>query len=128
MKNYITIYNFANPSTTESFKKQLKELFPYNLQESSNGLPYFAFAAKEEPEVEDKLRHAVNTSDIADEDFIALYFTREHNTDQIKRVMIIGTDDVLDERLTTVPEAEHNNQLIDMLEADIAKQKADEQG
>ena len=127
MTNYVTIYNFSDPAVSSTFALEIEKQFPYNKTEAGKNLTYFAFAARKEPEVEDRLRHLLNESQLSDDDFVALYFSGKKDPDEIKRVIVVGSENVAEAQLQKVPEAEHHNKLIDLLDSDIAQQKGQQQ-
>lgn len=94
MNNYVMIYRLSD-GDTEQFTHDLETTFSNNLKENSDEIQYFGFSGQEQPEVEDKVGNLLHRYGLADNDYVALYYTRPEQPDQIMRHMIIGHDTYL---------------------------------
>jgi hypothetical protein len=68
----------------------LEKKFWKNKFSIDHKIKYFAFAAKELTAVQDTLQDIMDHLKLTDDDYIALYYTREEEPDEIKRLMIFG--------------------------------------
>ncbi|MCX2739299.1 hypothetical protein [Pontibacter anaerobius] len=110
MTNYVLLYHFDDAQVTQQFEGNLRKVFKRNKEVQDSGFKYFGFADVEEPGVVDKLDSILNDSGIGvrgnfgQNDYVALYFSREKDPDNIKRQLLIGTDEMVDkgaERMST---------------------------
>lgn len=122
MKNYIVAYQFADTGTDQNFGRELKNEHPELREESKHGVHFMAVSAREEPEVEGKLKAMLNGKYLGDSDFVALIYSDEHETDQRKRVMVLGQDKNLENKVGeegNFSAAEYDSLVTDMLSRDL---------
>lgn len=116
------IYRLSD-GDTEEFKKDLETTFSDNLQEENENIRYFGFAGHEQPQVEDKVGDLIHRYGLGEEDYVALYYTRPENPDQIMRHMIIGHDHYLTDHIEQekAGKEEHTDRLSRLLDYDFIK-------
>ena len=127
MTNYVVAYNFSDTPLQTDFAQRIKKQYPQHREGQMGKMEFLAFAARQEPGVEDNIRHQVNSARVANNDIIALYFSGKKNPDEIKRVLLLGTDEVAEGRLEGVNKTQLNNLLIDLLSIDFVKEKMAQQ-
>ncbi|MFA0961260.1 hypothetical protein AB9P05_05615 [Roseivirga sp. BDSF3-8] len=122
MNNYVMIYRLSD-GDTEQFKHDLEETFNENLQEESENIRYFGFTAREQPEVEDKVGNIIHRYGLSEDDYVALYYTRPEQPDQIMRHMIVGHDTYLSDHMEEekAGKEEHTDRLSRLLNYDFIK-------
>lgn len=123
MTNYIVAYNFSDTTLQTDFVQRIKKQYPQHREEQLGKMNFLAFAARQEPGVEDNIRHQVNSARVANSDVVALYFSGKKNPDEIKRVLLLGTDEVAEDKFEGINKSQLNNQLIDLLAIDFVKEK-----
>ncbi|MGK7397047.1 MAG: hypothetical protein ACNS62_20895 [Candidatus Cyclobacteriaceae bacterium M3_2C_046] len=125
MDNYILIYNFSDPTAQQRFHQELENTFKENQQEQLQGLNYFAFPSRNQPEVEDKVRTILHNFGINSQDFVALYYTRPQQPDEINRVMLLGHDEFIENHVSNISKQGHEDQLIDLMNFDFLKARTE---
>ena len=121
MTNYILIYKIADRPNALNFIRDLKGTYPDNRLEVRHDIPYFAFAAKNLPEVEENVVSIIKNVGVANTDYVALYYIKEEEPEKIKRLMILGPSDIAEQNMTNISSAEHENLLSDMFDIDFMK-------
>lgn len=124
MKNYVLMYNLADENSEKLLQKELQNKFPRNNTFMEAGLRYFSFAARELPGVQDDIQVIMDRLNLTEPDYIALFYIREEEPDNINRVMIFGTSNQIDTVLKKVSNTIHTNVLTDLMEIDFVKMKS----
>ncbi len=119
MTNYVASYKFSDPELETDFATRLKKQFPKLEEEKVGPITFLAFEARQEPAVEDNIRHSINSSKVANDDLVALYFSAKNNPHEIKRVLILGSDEVAEAKLQHITKEPQNNMLVDFLEKTV---------
>lgn len=122
MKNFILLYHLTNERDNEFFKNELKKKFPEHKIDQYRNLEYFTFPARHQPAVKDEIASIANKLSIGTKDYIALYFTRPKNDDEIAREMLLGHDRLLETLDKKIVPA-HNRNLIDLMNYVFPKQR-----
>jgi hypothetical protein len=129
MNNYVLLYRFDDKGREQQFEQQIQKDFPRHKKETDAGFKYFGFAAKEEPGVVDTLDGILNGMGIGvqgnfgQRDYVALYFSREKDPDNVKRQLLIGTDEMVDKDAETMSADAHRNAIINLLNHDFLKEE-----
>ena len=123
MRNFIIIYNFSDEASNKNFEKEIKETWPEHKIEEYQEVEYFAFPARELPEIEDKLSTILHNFGIGTKDYVALYYTRPEQPDEINRVMVLGHDEYIETDIEKVPVKDHQETLAELLEFDFMKER-----
>jgi hypothetical protein len=124
MENYIVTYNFSDSDQNKRFVEEIAEKYPQNQQRNLDSIKYFGFPARHSQSVEDELESILHRFGIGSSDYVALYYTREKDPDAIKRVMILGHDEYLEEKLKNISNEVHQNNLIDLMNYDFVDERA----
>jgi hypothetical protein len=90
MRTYVLICNISDKKSEKEFLGHLENKFLKHKFSTKNNIQYFAFAAKELAAIQDTLQNTLDRLNLTDADYIALYYTREEEPDEIKRLMIFG--------------------------------------
>ncbi|MBC5773565.1 hypothetical protein H8S95_05775 [Pontibacter sp. KCTC 32443] len=121
MNNYVVVYHFDDQDAAQKFEREVKRHFTRFKIEEDGGKRYLGFAAKNEPAVVDALDTILNEmgygtgSFFGQKDYVALYFTREKDPDNIKRQLLIGTDEMVDAAADKNPTDAQRSSIIDLL-------------
>lgn len=121
MENFILIYRFTDAQDNETFGAELKNKFPKHKVARYDKVEYFTFPAKHQPAVKDEVNLIIHRLGIGSRDYVALYFTRPQNPDEISREMLLGKDEYLETDLKRVSKESHNETLAELLESDFLK-------
>lgn len=121
MENYVLIYHFGDKANQQQFENKIYGSFPRHQTEENQGVTYFGFADREEPGVVDKVETIIHPMRLGTEDFVALYYTRNGNDDQIKRRMIFGSASLVDSKMEDKGFDAHRNSLTKLLDFDYVK-------
>lgn len=127
MKSFVLVYNFNRQADEQVFKKRLHKKFELNEQETINGLPYFGFAADSIAQVEEWAGGLIQGMSVGDDDIIAIYYTREADSDNIKRSLMFGQENRFDSMIADFKDTEHKETLTRLLNIDFAKVKGSKQ-
>lgn len=121
MENYVLIYNFEDNATQQQFESKLKSTFPRHQTDENQEVKYFGFADREEPGVVDKVETIIHPMVLGTNDYVALYYTRDANDDQIKRRMIFGSASLIETKVEDKGFDAHRNSLTKLLNFDYVK-------
>lgn len=130
MENYVLFYHFDSKEAMGNFKKEIVKAFPLNMEESTEPVTYFAFAARELPAIQDKVNTIIDIMSVGDEDFVALYYMKEEDPDVIKRLMLLGPSGYIEnelEKRNLVPKV-HVQTLTALLKYDFIKHQTTANG
>lgn len=127
MNNYALLYYFDDNQKTQDFEKGIEKEFARHKWIEDGGFKYFGFADTAEPGVVDKLNTILTSMGMGREgyfgktDYVALYFSREKDPDNIKRQLLIGTEDMVDKNAQGMASDAHRNAIQNILEYDFIK-------
>ncbi|HEY8400609.1 MAG TPA: hypothetical protein VIK89_05070 [Cytophagaceae bacterium] len=123
MTNYVLIYRFADKNAEEEFQQKLIKDYPDHQLHVRHGIPYFGFASRQLPAVEDRVKAIIDEINVVttDKDYVALYYIREEEPDKIMRSMILGPSDLSESDLTKISSVEHENLLNDLFDIEYMK-------
>ncbi|MFD2244719.1 hypothetical protein [Pontibacter ruber] len=127
MNNFVLLYRFDDKEQERSFEQGLAKDFPRHKMVTDAGFKYFGFASKSEPGVVDVLDGILNGMGIGvkgnfgQRDYVALYFSREKDPDNVKRQLLIGTDEMVNKDAETMSADAHRNAIINLLKYDFLK-------
>lgn len=124
MHNFIIISYFTDKSDQESFENRITNKYEYHLEEQNNELRYIAFAAREQTEVEGFVKEVLQDFGIGNEDYISLYYSRSGSPNEILRVMLLGSDSLLESKLDNIKPEDHIDTLSRLLNYDFTQHKA----
>lgn len=102
-------------------------MFPRHKVDNDNNFTYIGFAGEAEPGVEGKLDGILNSmgfgayGDFGAQDYVALYFSREKDPDNIKRKLLIGTEDMVDKNAEQMSADAHRSAIQNLLTLDYTK-------
>jgi hypothetical protein len=125
MTNFIIISHFDNPQDQETFDKKVKEAFPRHTESQTDEIRYIGFAAKNQAGVEDQIRTMLDGYGIGTEEYVALYYSRPSDPDEIQRVMLLGHDDLLESDIQSIRPEDHVDTLSRLLNFDYVKEMQD---
>jgi hypothetical protein len=113
----IITYHISNKESEEKLIKHLEKKFHRN-RSYEDKPKYFAFAGRDLSAIYDTLKEIMDHLRLKDTDYIALYYTREEEPDEIKRLMIFGKSYLLEKELNNV-----NERIVtDLLEIDFIRE------
>lgn len=121
MRNYVLIYKLSNEASEKELLRQLKVKFPRNRSLKENSFNYFSFAEREIPGVHDALQETMDALSLQEPDYLALYYTREEEPDEINRLMVFGTSNLIENDLKNISQTIHERVLGELLEFDFIK-------
>jgi hypothetical protein len=124
MNNFVIFYRFRSQESGNVFLESIEKTFPRHLIYKLGGIDYFLLSAKMIAEVQDKVNDIFDILDIRDDDYVAIYYTREEEPDDIKRLMMLGHSELIDEDLKNGGTV-FTRTLSELLEYDFTKQKAE---
>ncbi|GAB3195785.1 signal transduction histidine kinase [Pontibacter aydingkolensis] len=129
MNNFVLLYHFEDQQHVQQFEQAIKKQFDKHKMEQDGPFKYFAFADVSEPGAVDKLNTVLTSMGMGREgyfgkvDYVALYFSREKDPDNIKRQLLIGTDDMVDKGAQSMATDAHRNAIQNLLAYDFRKVK-----
>jgi len=127
MNNFVLLYHFDDKAREQQFEESITKEFPRHKMEVDGTYKYFGFAERAEPGAVDKLSTILTSMGIGrDEyfgktDYVALYFSREKDPDNIKRQLLIGTADMVDQGAETTATDAHRSAVQNLLAFNYAK-------
>ena len=127
MNNYVLLYNFDDDKVKQRFEESLRKVFPKYKEVEDGSFKYFGFAEAQEPAVTDKLDSILNDVGIGvrgnfgQVDYVALYFSREKDPDNIKRQLLIGTEEMVDKNAQSMSTDAHRDAIQSLLAYDFSK-------
>lgn len=123
MDNYVLLYHFEDKDSEKHFEERVNNEFSRHRVEENDGFKYFGFAARQEPEVVDKINSILDplAPAIGTKDYVALYFSREGDPDKIKREMVLGHDSLVETKVERVSFDSHRNSLTRLLDHDFTR-------
>ncbi|WP_028978494.1 hypothetical protein [Sporocytophaga myxococcoides] len=124
MNNFVILCRFRSPESGNLFLDSLKKIFPKHLIYNFGGIEYFLLASKMIAEVQDKVNDIFDILDIRDDDYVAIYYSREEEPDDIKRLMMLGHAELIDEDLKNGGTVLART-LTELLDYDFSKEKAE---
>lgn len=124
MNNFVILYRFRSPESGNVFLESIEKTFPKHLIHNLGGIQYFLLSAKLIAEVQDKINDIFDNLDIRDDDYVAIYYSREEDPDDIKRLMMLGHAELIDEDLKNGGTV-LTRTLTELLDFDFNKQKAE---
>lgn len=122
MDNFIIISHFEEQENQQSFEKKIKTEFTRHLEEQNDEFKYLAFAARNQAGVEDFIKDVLNNYGIGTEEYVALYYSRPDDPDEIQRAMLLGHDDLLETHLKKVKPEDHVDTLSRLLTFDFVNE------
>ena len=122
MNNFIIISHFGDSEAQTSFEKKIKENFPRHLEEHNDELRYLAFSAYNQAGVEDYIKDILNEYGIGTEEFVALYYSRPDDADEIQRAMLLGHDELVEDKISQIKPEDHVDTLSRLLNYDFVKE------
>jgi len=122
MNNFIIISYFEKQDNQESLESAIKDEFPRHLEEQNEGLRYLAFAGKNQAAVEDFIKETLDQFNIGTEEYVALYYSREEDANKIQRAMLLGHDDLIEDKIKKVKPEDHIDTLSRLLDFDFVKE------
>lgn len=123
MRNYVLMYNISNKQSENAFINQLKIKFPKYKSIEENNFNYFSFAGNKLPAVKDTLQLIMDILSLEGSDYIALFYTREEEPDNINRLMIFGPSNSMDRDFKKISQTIHERVLGEMLEINFVTNK-----
>lgn len=132
-KSYFSKWECCSFSTTgnchqnsrTALNRTSQDEFPkHSIDNEIDSLQYFGFAGREQPEVVDKLNTILNRFGIGTKDFVALFYARKEDPDTIKRLMLIGHDNLVETKVKNVSTDAHRNSLTKLLTFNYANEKS----
>ncbi|MDX5421206.1 MAG: hypothetical protein LPK07_13495 [Hymenobacteraceae bacterium] len=127
MNNFVLLYHFDDQEREKHFEESIKKEFERHRVEVDSKYKYFGFAERAEPAAVDKLNAILTSMGMGrDEyfgktDYVALYFSRDKDPDNIKRQLLIGTADMVDQGAETMATDAHRNAVQNLLGVDYTK-------
>lgn len=121
MENYVLIYHFEDRANQQQFENKINSSFPRHQSDENQEVKYFGFADREEPGVVDKVETIIHPMRLGTEDFVALYYTRDADDDQIKRRMIFGSASLVESKMEGKGFDAHRSSLTNLLNFDYIK-------
>jgi hypothetical protein len=125
MNNYIIISNFEEDENQKSFEKKIKDNYPRHLEEDHDDIRYLAFAARNQAGVEDKIKEILNEYGIGTQEYVALYYSRPDDADEIQRAMLLGHDSLIEADMEKTNPEDHVDTLSRLLNFDFVKEMQD---
>lgn len=120
MKNYVIAYQFSDSGTSRNFGRELKGRFDKHQEETRHGMEFFALKSGSEPAVEGEIKALLNGKYLGDDDFVTLISDDDHTADQRVRVMMVGHDQNLENRIGgNFSTAEFDSLVTDLLSAKL---------
>ena len=126
MTNFIIISHFENSDEQESFEAKIIDNFPRHLEEQNDELRYLAFAARNQAGLEDFIKDVLNEYGIGTKEFVALYYSRPDDSDEIQRAMLLGHDDLVEDKISRIKPEDHVDTLSRLLNFDFVKEMQDQ--
>lgn len=129
MHSYVVLYGFQKEELNQEFKEKVLKAFPRHKEVTDAGYEYIGVAGGNEPEVVDALNTILHEMGIGTEgffgqnDYVALYFSRDKDPDSIKRQLLIGTEDMVDEGAESMSADAHRNAIVNLLNVDYVKEQ-----
>lgn len=128
MKTYAVVYRFADTQAEQEFKKSALNTFRNVREKDTELFHYLGFASGKEPEVEDKLsgivRHMGYSGILNNGDYVGVYFSADHDQDEIVRQMAYGKEEYIDNDVIPARRPEHINIITDLLDYDPVKNRS----
>ena len=127
MTSYVLLYHFGEEKNKKQFEQGILKLFPRHKKEVDNNFEYFGFAAEAESGVEGKIDGILNSMGYGSHgyfgktEYVALYFSREADPDNIKRKLLVGTEDMVNKNAESMPGDAHRDTIQNLLEFDYRK-------
>ena len=127
MTNYVLLYYFEDEQNKNRFENAVISQFPRHRVETDNNFKYIGFAGEEEPGVEGKLDAILNDMGYGREgyfgkaEYVALYFSRAKDPDNIKRKLLIGTEEMVDKDAENMSGDAHRDTIQNLLTYDYTK-------
>lgn len=121
MENFVLLYHFEDSNLEQSFEKEIHDRFPRNRTEENGDFRYFGFAERAEPAVVDKLNAVLTSQGNSTKDYVALYHANKDNADNITRQMLVGQDNVLENKVEKLSFDAHRGSLSRLLDFDYLK-------
>lgn len=115
------MYHFEDKNSEKNFENVLHERFPRHKVEENGSLRYFGFADRAEPGVVDKLNTVLSRVEKSSKDYVALYHAKHANPNSITRTMLVGHDNVLENKVEKLSNDAHQNSLSELLDFDYQK-------
>lgn len=128
MKTFALVYRFADSQASQDFKDSVLKTFREVREQDTDLFHYIGFADGGEPEVEDRLsgiiRNIGYSSPPGDSDYVAVYFSPEHDEDEITRQMALGKDEYIENDVTPNYRPRHISIITDLLDYDPVKHRS----
>jgi len=123
MTNYIIISHFKNEEEQESFEQKIKSAFPRYHEENNDEIRYLALSSKNQAGVEDKIKEILSQYGVSDDEYVALYYSRPENPDEIQRVMLLGHDYLIESDIQNIKPEDHVDTLSRLLNHEFFEEK-----
>ncbi|PRY11984.1 hypothetical protein CLV24_109109 [Pontibacter ummariensis] len=127
MNNYVVLYYLEDEKDKQRFEEGVLKEYPRHKVVEDGGFKYIGFAGPPEPAVVEKLdTFLMEMGKGRDEyfgkaEYVALYFSREADPDNIKRQLLIGTDEMVDKDAQRMSSDAHRSAIQNLLEFDFTK-------
>lgn len=127
MNNYVLLYRFDEEESVQQFEDAIVKKFPRHQVEKDGTFKYFGFAAQPEPGVVDDLNTILTSmgrgrnGNFGQREYVALYFSRDKDPDNIKRQLLIGTEEMVDEDAQRMSTDAHRDAIQNLLEFNYLK-------
>jgi len=122
MNNFIIISYFEEQENQQSFEEKIRTNFPRHLEEENDELKYLAFSAHNQAGVEDYIKDVLNEYSIGTEEYVALYYSRPDDPEEIQRAMLLGHDNLLETHLQKIKPEDHVDTLSRLLTFDFVNE------
>lgn len=96
MRNFVMLYRFNDRVSEDQFQNFMQAVYPQFKVDNYEGIFYYGFPAKNLPEVKDQLYDKIQNIPFGSDDYVALYFKRDENGDDIQQNMVIGNAALLE--------------------------------
>lgn len=123
MTNYIVISHFDDVQDQESFEKKVKDNFPRYYEEQNDEIRYLALSSRNQAGVEDKIKEILNEFGVGSEEYVALYYSRPEDPDEIQRAMLLGHDSLIESDIQSIKPEDHVDTLSRLLDHDLFDKK-----
>ncbi|MFP4094048.1 MAG: hypothetical protein ACLFUB_06160 [Cyclobacteriaceae bacterium] len=125
MTNFIIISYFEDEQDQASFEQKIKDTFPRHTEEQTDEIRYIGFASKNQAGVEDNIKTMLNDYGIGTKEYVALYFSRPSDPDEIQRTMLLGHSDLIETDIQNIKPEDHVDTLSRLLNFDYVKEMRD---
>lgn len=125
MRNFVIQFKFGEKVAKQQFRDKVESAFDQIKKHSTDEYTYYLVTEYSVASVEDILDMFVDNLRIdgymSEYDYVAVYYTTPAEPDQIKRTMVYGKDDYIDNDLKKSYMPQHNAVIDDLLNFDFAR-------